>query len=220
MKLGVYGSGGLGREVYEVALRRNAASNLWDEIVFIDDFHDVGYYYGTNRIRFESLLGSKENYECVIAVGEPASREVLYKKLISKDVRLTHLIDTTAIISPTAKIGNGVIVCEHSTIHTEVELGANSLIQPFCDIGHDIKVGKHTVLSPYCAPGGGTIFGDRVFVGMKVSILELLTIGDDAIIGMGSAVFRDVAPGSTVIGNPARVTRGNDEHKVYKGGVD
>lgn len=216
MKLGVYGSGGLGREVYEIARRRNAASNLWSEIVFIDDFHDVGGYYGTKRIRFESLLSSRQDYECVIAVGEPSSREVMYKKLISEDVGLTHLIDTTAIISPTAKIGRGAIVCEYSTIHTEAELGLNSLIQPFCDIGHDIKVGSHTVLSPYCAPGGGTIFGDRVFVGMKASIMELLTIGDDAIIGMGSVVFRDVPPGSTVIGNPARVTRGNDEHKVYK----
>ena len=220
MKLGIYGSGGLGREVYEIALRRNAASSLWEEIVFIDDIHDAGDYYGTKRIGFETLLGSKEVYECVIAVGEPASRELLYKKLISKDVGLTSLVDTTAIISPTAKIGAGVIVCEYSTIHTEVELGVNSLIQPVCDVGHDIKVGKHTVLSPYCAPGGGTIFGDRVFVGMKASIVEMLTIGDDAIIGMGSAVFRDVPPGSTVIGNPARVTRGNEEHKVYKKLID
>lgn len=216
MNLGIYGSGGLGREVYEIAVRRNAASTLWDEIVFIDDFNSPGEYYGTKRISFESLLNSRDDYECVIAVGEPSYREAMYTKLLNNKVKLTQLIDTTAIVSPTAKICSGAIVCEYSTIHTNVELGANTLIQPFCDIGHDIKVGSHTVLSPYCAPGGGTVFGDRVFVGMKVSIMELMVIGDDAIIGMGSAVFRDVPPGATVVGNPARVTRGNDEHKVYK----
>lgn len=220
MKLGIYGSGGLGREVYEIAIRRNVVSSLWDEIVFIDDFNDAGDFYGTRRIHFESLLSSKNDYECVIAVGEPSSREAMYKKLHDNGIKLTQLIDTTAIISPAARIGNGVIVCEYSTIHTEVELGVNSLIQPFCDIGHDIKVGSHTVLSPYCAPGGGTVFGDRVFIGMKASIMELVVIGDDAIIGMGSAVFRDVPPGATVIGNPARVTRGNDDHKVYKKDVN
>ena len=218
MNLGIYGSGGLGREVYEIAVRRNAVSNFWNEIVFIDDFSGEGNYYGTKRICFESLLAHKSDYECVIAVGEPSSRELMYTKLLSNNVKLARLIDTTAIISPTAKIGNGVIVCEYSTIHTEVELGVNALIQPFCDVGHDIKVGKHTVLSPYCAPGGGTVFGDRVFVGMKASIMELIVIGDDAIVGMGSAVFRDVPSGATVVGNPARETRGNDGHKVYKKG--
>lgn len=216
MILGIYGAGGLGREIYDIALRRNAASSLWSEIIFIDDFSDEGNYCGARRIRFESLIDYKNNIECVIAVGEPSSRETLHNKLSEAGVRLTSLVDTTAIVSPTAKIGNGVIICEFSTIHTEVVLGCNALIQPFCDIGHDIKIGNHVVLSPFCAPGGGTVFGDRVFVGMHVSIMELVVIGDDAIIGMGSAVFRDVPAGATVVGNPARITRGNDDHKVYR----
>ena len=44
---------------------------------------------------------------------------------------------------------------------------------------------------------------------------EKITIGDDVIISMGAAVFRDVEAGATVVGNPARVTRGNDQHKVF-----
>ena len=35
---------------------------------------------------------------------------------------------------------------------------------------------------------------------MQSSIVELLTIGDDVIVGMGSAVFRDVPAGNTVVG--------------------
>ena len=215
MILGIYGSGGLGREIYEIAIRRNVASSLWNKIVFIDDFNDQGDYFGTKRIQFDSLKTHKEEYECVIAVGEPSSRQKLFQKLTNEEIKLTYLIDPTAIVSPTAKISNGTIICEYSTIHTGVEIGYNTLIQPYCDIGHDIKIGNHTVLSPFCAPGGGTVFGERVFVGMQSSIMELLTIGDDAIVGMGSAVFRDVPAGNTVVGNPARITRGKDEHKVF-----
>ncbi len=215
MILGIYGSGGLGREIYEIAIRRNVASSLWNKIVFIDDFNDQGDYFGTKRIQFDSLKTHKEEYECVIAVGEPSSRQKLFQKLTNEEIKLTYLIDPTAIVSPTAKISNGTIICEYSTIHTGVEIGYNTLIQPYCDIGHDIKIGDHTVLSPFCAPGGGTVFGERVFVGMQSSIMELLTIGDDAIVGMGSAVFRDVPAGNTVVGNPARITRGKDEHKVF-----
>lgn len=215
MILGIYGSGGLGREIYDIADRRNAASSLWDEIMFIDDFCDEGDYYGTKRTQLGSLKNRRNEFECVIAVGEPRSREILFKRLTDEGIRLTCLIDPTAIVSSTAQINRGTIICEFSTIHAGVELGYNTLIQPFCAIGHDIRVGNHTVLSPFCAPGGGTVFGNRVFVGMQSSIIELLTIGDDAIIGMGSAVFRDVPSGVTVVGNPARITRRNDENRVF-----
>jgi len=215
MILGIYGAGGLGREIYEIALRRNAVSSLWSQIVFIDDFSDEGDYWGTKKINFDTFASQKSDRECVIAVGEPSSREKLFQKLTAENIRLTCLIDPTAIISPTARINIGAIICEYSTIHTAVTLGYNTLIQPFCDIGHDIRVGNHTVLSSYCVPGGGTIFGERVFVGLHSAIKESLNIGDDAVVGMGSVVFRDVPAGATVVGNPARITRGNDEHKVF-----
>jgi sugar O-acyltransferase (sialic acid O-acetyltransferase NeuD family) len=215
MKLGIYGSGGLGREIYEIAIRRNLVSSSWDDIIFIDDINPEGEYFGTKRVNFETFKSFQDNYEFVIAVGEPSIREKLFNKLIENDCTLTILIDPTAVISSTAHINKGTIVCEFSTIHTGVVLGQNTLIQPFCDLGHDIKVGNHSVLSPHCAPGGNVIFGERVFIGMQSSILELLTIGNDAIVGMGSVVYRDVLAGTTVLGNPARVTKGSPIGKVF-----
>jgi maltose O-acetyltransferase len=49
--------------------------------------------------------------------------------------------------------------------------------------------------------------GRHVWVGGGAIILPGLTIGDDAVIGAGSVVTRDVAAGSTVVGNPARATK-------------
>jgi len=88
------------------------------------------------------------------------------------------------------------------------------LILSLCDIGHDIEVGNHTILSPFCGLGEGIIFRECVYVGMQSPLKELLTIGDDAIVGIGTVVFRDVPTGPTVVGNLARITRGNDENKV------
>ena len=46
--------------------------------------------------------------------------------------------------------------------------------------------------------------GSRVFVGARSLILPGVTIGDNAIVGAGSIVTRDVAAGTVVAGNPAR----------------
>ncbi|MBY6005638.1 sugar O-acetyltransferase [Salipiger bermudensis] len=49
--------------------------------------------------------------------------------------------------------------------------------------------------------------GDNVWIGGGALILPGIRIGDAAVIGAGSVVTRDVAPGVTVAGNPARALR-------------
>jgi len=46
--------------------------------------------------------------------------------------------------------------------------------------------------------------GRNVWIGAGALIMPGVTIGDDALIGAGSVVTRDVAAGTTVVGNPAR----------------
>jgi maltose O-acetyltransferase len=48
--------------------------------------------------------------------------------------------------------------------------------------------------------------GSNVWIGSGAQILPGVTIGDDAVVGAGSIVTRDVAKGATVVGNPARPT--------------
>jgi maltose O-acetyltransferase len=50
--------------------------------------------------------------------------------------------------------------------------------------------------------------GANVWIGGGAIILPGVTIGDDAIVGAGSVVTRDVAAGATVVGNPARARGG------------
>lgn len=47
--------------------------------------------------------------------------------------------------------------------------------------------------------------GRNVWIGAGAMILPGVTIGDDAIVGAGSVVTRDVPAGATAMGNPARI---------------
>lgn len=49
--------------------------------------------------------------------------------------------------------------------------------------------------------------GDNVWVGGDVTILPGITIGDNAVIGAGSVVTKDVPPSVLAFGNPCRVLR-------------
>ncbi|RAI44500.1 sugar O-acetyltransferase [Rhodoplanes roseus] len=49
--------------------------------------------------------------------------------------------------------------------------------------------------------------GKNVWIGGAAVILPGVTVGDDAVIGAGSIVTRDVPAGATVMGNPARASR-------------
>ncbi len=215
-QLAIYGSGGFGHEVYDIAQRANAAERRWEKIVFIDDFREEGSYRGTQVFHFDTILKEKSIYEAVVALGEPSSREKLFRKLLDNGIEAGRLVDPTALVSPSAQIGPGTIICEFASVHCDVVIGRNCVVQPYSDIGHDIRIGDHCVFSPHFAPGGHSVYGDRVYTGMHASLKENLTIGNDAVIAMGAAVFRDVPEGAVVVGNPARITRGNEEGKVFK----
>jgi maltose O-acetyltransferase len=53
--------------------------------------------------------------------------------------------------------------------------------------------------------GRPVAIGRNVWIGAGALILPGVQIGDDAIIGAGSVVTRDIPPGATALGNPARL---------------
>ncbi|WP_171998162.1 NeuD/PglB/VioB family sugar acetyltransferase [Cronobacter sp. JZ38] len=212
MKLGIYGAGGLGREVLTLARAINQCTSRWREIFFIDDVTDAREVYGAAVVRFEERPA---DCEVTIAIGEPVLRQRLEQKLVGV-APLATLIHPNVDIPTQSEIRPGAIICDGAFISCGVTVGENVLVLPRACVGHDCAIGAHSVVSGLAALAGHCTVGERVFIGMNSCVKEQTRIGDDAIVGMGSAVFSDVADATIVLGNPARAMRQNTEGKVFK----
>jgi acetyltransferase-like isoleucine patch superfamily enzyme len=58
--------------------------------------------------------------------------------------------------------------------------------------------------------------GNRVFIGINVSIREGTIIGDDAFVGAGAVVVADVPARTIVVGNPAKPLRRKTRGSIKK----
>jgi len=73
------------------------------------------------------------------------------------------------------------------------------------EIGENVNIGAGVVTVNYDGKAKHrTVIGDRAFVGSDSMLIAPITVGPGAMTGAGAVVTRDVAPGKTVVGMPAR----------------
>lgn len=215
MNLLIYGAGGLGREVAELA----KIISKWDEIFFIDDYLNSGTLVnGIKTFKYDEFKQNFDvtNIEAIIGVGEPVSRKALYNKLISDNVKMATMIHPTVHISETNKIGKGVIVQAYSQITVNVVIEENVLIQDKVSIGHDTHIKSHSVISGGAMIAGHVSVGDSCYIAMGVPVIQNSKIGSNSIIGLGSVVIRDIPDNVIALGNPARPMKEKNDNFALK----
>ena len=122
-------------------------------------------------------------------------------------------------ILPGAIIGEDCNICDFVFIENEVVIGDRTTVKSGVqlwdgvNIGSDVFIGPNATFTNDKNPKSGnkdfkllsTFVGNNASIGANATILPGITIGKNAVIGAGSVVTKDVAPGTTVVGNPARL---------------
>ena len=127
--------------------------------------------------------------------------------------RAVCLIAPTAIIGPDVVIGEGAIFCDFTMVTANAVIGRHFHCNIYAYVAHDCVIGDFVTLAPRVSINGNTVIEDDVYIGTGAILRNgvkgrPLRIGRGATIGMGAVVTKDVPPGVTVVGNPARILPG------------
>lgn len=100
-------------------------------------------------------------------------------------------IHESAIISPNAKIAEGVSIGPFTTIHDNVVIHENTVIEGYCELGvanhlskgEPLVVGKNSVIRSHSIFYEGSSFGDGLMTGHRVTVREKTIAGMNLQIG-------------------------------------
>lgn len=194
MKKAIIGAGGFGREVKSLLLDNNP-----NEI--IDFFVDDKY---VDDLSFPISSLNITEYEVVIAIGDPATREKIVNSL-PKDTKYFKAIHKSVqILDSNVDIGEGSIICSSSILTTNIKIGKHCHLNLQTTIGHDVRVGDFFTTAPGAKVSGNCSIGDRVYVGTNASIREKIKICADTTIGLNAGVVKNILEPGIYVGVPAK----------------
>jgi UDP-perosamine 4-acetyltransferase len=122
-----------------------------------------------------------------IALGDNRQRSRLAEHAAGLGFGLANAVHPSAQISSLARLGQGVAIMPCAVVNAGSTIGDTTILNTAATVDHDCTLGR----SVHIAPGA--------------HLAGYVTVEDEALVGLGAAVVRDVPPGTTVAGNPARL---------------
>ena len=207
MKVAILGASGLAREALAVAFARNEVGDSIEVVGFVDVALPAGECVADLPVLGDESWFARAEARDVFAVpalGDPAIRRRSVAAVNIHGGSFATLIHPTVSLGPRVTIGSGCLMLPLSSLTTDITVADFVSINPGCTLGHDVLVHRFVNLSPGSRLSGFVTVGEGADLGAGAIVLPGLTVGAGAVLGAGAVAVRDVEPGMTVVGVPAR----------------
>lgn len=126
-----------------------------------------------------------------------------------------------SVILKNAKIGKNCNICAHTLIENDVVIGDNVTVKSGVYIWDGTVIEDNVFIGPCVALTNDKMPRSKQYpekferilikknasIGANATILPSVTIGENAMVGAGSVVTKDVPANAVVVGNPAKIIR-------------
>lgn len=201
----IVGAGGAGQSAYKLIEHMGRAAEI------------AGFLESPEIITHRSVYGlpvhslaefNPHNHRLLIAVGTSEARYQMVKTLPPEAEYASFIHPDQFILAPDElQIGEGSLIYPKCQFSRHVTIGKHAFVVADCILGHDSVVGDFFTSAARLNMGGGCQIGNRVYIGMSVSIRDHTRICDLVQIGMGSVVLKDICEPGLYVGNPAKKIR-------------
>lgn len=147
----------------------------------------------------------------IVSIGMNHIRKTVVDKLLvaNPDIEFATAIHPSAIVSPTAKIGEGTVVMAGAVINADAIIGKHCIVNTGATVDHDCIIEDYCHIAPGVNVSGATHIGDGTWIGVGASVIQCLNIGKNCFIGAGSVVVKDIPDNVVAFGNPCKVKYAN-----------
>ncbi len=172
---------------------------------FDDDIEKVGKkLWGIPVLGTIKDLHKFDIKNIAIGIASPKTKQTILKQ-IGDNFHFPSFISKNSWVSNKVKIGKGVIIYPNVSINHETRIDDFVVINMNCSIGHNSIINKCCSLAPGVNFAGFTYVESFVEIGIGVSTVQQIRIGEDSIIGGQTMLIKNVSDGVTVVGNPGKI---------------
>lgn len=207
----VYGVSGCGRGVMPLAREQLRCAGIAPErLVFVDDKPNAEVVNGHRVLTYREFLDTPAGERhVVLAIANSTIRELLATRCAENSVRPWSVNAANLVMMDEVQVGDGAILCPFVTLTSNIHIGRHFHANLYSYVEHDCVIGNFVTFAPGVKCNGNILIEDHAYIGAGAVIKQgrpgqPLVIGRGAVVGMGAVVTKDVAPGVTVVGNPAK----------------
>ena len=156
-----------------------------------------------------ALAAEHPGLACVVAIGDNRRREQVMAAIAANhpEIDFAAVVHPAAVVPGGVAVGAGAFIAAGAVINPGARVGEHAIVNTGATIDHDAQIGAFASIGPNAALAGNVNVGRGATIGIAACAIPGTSIGAWAVVGAGAVVIRDVAPGETVVGVPARPLR-------------
>jgi len=218
VKVAVVGSSGHARVVTDILERLGR----YQVVGLIDSFRAPG-----PRVDGYEILGTEDSLPrltralgiegLVLAIGDNYGRMRMAEKIrhVAPDLPFVTAVHPSCHIGRDVVIGDGTVIMPGVVLNCGCRIGKLCILNTNSSLDHDGLMEDCSSLGPNVATGGGVRIGRCTAVCIGTTIVEKVSIGDNAVVGAGATVLSDLPNLVLAYGTPAKIIRTRDASERY-----